>query len=1818
MTPRSISAGIAALLLGLAPMMAEAQDLSPLPGHRAIVQSDTDLVGRDLQQIFDTTPQACLATCIADVDCTALTFNQRNNSCFPKTDVIGERPYDGALSAAVRPTAAQAMDLARSRARDLRFLGGERLDAARDLARTLPWLANTPEVDAEDLRARASDAARALRMEEALRWGTSAVAVSDTSGDWEQLASFLMAQQVGDRATLSAHRARALSAAVNAYLRAPGDGARAQALLIMAQALRSLDEGAQMIPALTLAQDLSNRADIAEMLIEAQALYGFRVTDDEVQADRPDPRICVSFSAALARSGVDYATYLRLPDAGMAVESSGNEICVTGGRHGHSYALTFRAGLPGADGQQLHKDFELRSHIPDRTPTARFPGRGYVLPRGAGAALPVQTVNLDTLDLTLFRVTDRNLLRSIQDSYFGEDLGDYSLDTFSEEIAAQIWTGTAELRKERNQSVTTRLPMAEALSGQPAGIYALRAEVPGGDDYMHPLQWFVLTDLGLSVMTGTDGLHAVVRGLSDAGGREDVMLTLLSRANDVLAEAQTDPQGLASFAAGLTRGTGGAAPAALIARSGDDLAFLSLTGPAFDLSDRGVEGRAPAAAIDMFLATDRGAYRAGEVIHLTALARDGTARAIDGLPVTAILKRPDGVEYARLSRASGLAGGYAFDFPTGPGVTRGTWRIEVKSDLDAPALATQSVLIEDFLPERLEFDVALPDGPLSGMQTHPLSIEARYLFGAPAADLVVEGDYRLRPLSALPDFPGYRFGLHDAETRGDRQYFDMPATGAGGRSETGISLAGYEPDLATVSEATFTIAVREGSGRAVERQIRRIVAPDAPVIGIRPRQDDIPQGGEAVFDLIALGPDLTPQAMEAHYRINRVTTRYQWYRQWGEWQWEAFTTRTPVMEGDVMLGETPVQVSAPVDWGRYEIVVEALDNDRTSSSTDFNAGWYVPADVTTTPDMLDVSLDAESFRVGDSATLRVVPRHGGTALVSVLSNRLIDMKIVELTEGSNEITLEVTEDWGAGAYVSATLLRPMDVAAGHNPARALGLAYAAVDPGAKALEARFETPEASDPRGPLAAVLHVDGLSAGDTAHATVAAVDLGILNLTGFQTPDPQDHYFGQRRLGVEMRDLYGRLIDGLEGEMGRLRSGGDAMAMSTQAPPPTEDLLAYFSGPVTIGPDGTARLDFDIPDFNGTVRLAALVWSETGVASAEADVLVRDPVVLTASLPRFLSPGDVSRVLIELQHVTGPAGAVSLALDAGGLQIDTTGLPVSIDLAEKGKASFRLPVSASAAGDYRLHLDLTTPDGRVLSREVTLPVRRLAPEIAITSRLDLAPGETFTLNADAFDGLYPDSARGLVSTGTLARYDVPGLLSYLGSYPFGCTEQLTSRSLPLLYLSSVATEIGQGSEAELRAQVGDSITAILARQAANGSFALWPGAEGGGWLDAYVTDFLSRARTAGYEVPDLAFARALNNLRNKVNYAADFTPTENGGGAALAYQLLVLAREGEAAIGDLRYYADVKAGDFGTPLAQAQIGAALASYGDQIRADRLFAAANARLSQAVVPGLLGGEAQVFRADFGTDLRDAAGVLALAGEAGSTVVDRAALSARLAESKGPLSTQESAFTLMAAEAQDAQMGQITVDGVAQQGQVVRSLQDAAARPVAFSNAGAGPVALTVTAIGKAQTDKGPGGNGYSIRRDYYTPDGQRSDPDGLASGDRLVTVLTVVPQGPGGGRLMVQDRLPAGFEIDNPRLLASGEVAALDWLETTWPEHSEFLSEGFRAAVDWRSEDPFRLAYVIRAVTPGSYAHPAASVEDMYRPAFRAHGQSGRITVTE
>jgi uncharacterized protein YfaS (alpha-2-macroglobulin family) len=498
------------------------------------------------------------------------------------------------------------------------------------------------------------------------------------------------------------------------------------------------------------------------------------------------------------------------------------------------------------------------------------------------------------------------------------------------------------------------------------------------------------------------------------------------------------------------------------------------------------------------------------------------------------------------------------------------------------------------------------------------------------------------------------------------------------------------------------------------------------------------------------------------------------------------------------------------------------------------------------------------------------------------------------------------------------------------------------------------------------------------------------------------------------------------------------------------------------------------------------------------------------------------------------------------------------------------------------------------------------------------LAKGGTVTLDKSLFADFVPGTGRAALSVALSTSLDAASLFNALDRYPFGCSEQIASKAMAMLYLNELAGEARLAPDGEIETRLKDAIPRLLARQGSNGSFGLWsPGGEDA-WLDAYVTDFLTRARERGVDVPQTAYTLAVDRLRNYVATAPD--PNKNGG-RELAYALYVLARNGAAPIGDLRYYADTKLADFATPIAKAQIAAALAMLGDRNRADQAYTAALDAIGPRPTPAL-----DVGRTDFGSQLRDAAALVTLAseGRAPQATIDSAVL--RIDATRQGLSatsTQEDAWLVLAARSLAKQLAAISlkVDGQTKQGAYYRSFGPAALdKRFTIANAGDGTVQAVVSVSGAPVKPEPAAEQGFQIERKFFTLAGEPADPAKAKQNDRFVVVLTMTEAQPQFGRIIVADYLPAGFEIDNPHLVSSGDTGTLAWItNAAEPVHSEFRDDRFSAAFD-RTHDSapvFTVAYVVRAVSPGRYVLPQATVEDMYRPDRFARTATGTVEVT-
>lgn len=1617
---------------------------------------------------------------------------------------------------------------------------------------------------------------------------------------------------------------RAIPAAYRSYQLSTTPVAKVAALDILGTALERNDNPGQALEVYREAAKVKSSPEIAERIAALEEATRFRVTNAYAQEDADAPALCLDFYGDLSPT-TNYTDYIDVsPKFDGAWQVRGKSLCFEGARFGEAYELTVGKGLPAADGTRLDRTESASITVGNRPESLGFTDGAYILPKVGAVGVPLISVNTDKAKLALYRINDRNLLSVVNYGNFMRSLSEYDAGEIAQTTGEMVWKGEVEIENEANKRVVTALNLDEMRKVATPGVYVLTAAPAVGEvdpwDYL-ATQWVVVTDVGLTTMDANDGLTVFARSLSTGKPAQDVSIRLYARNNEELASLKSDANGIVRFDPGLLRAEGGRSVAAVMAFSGEgDFTFLDLTRSAFDLSDRGVSGRAQPGPLDLFAYAERGVYRPGETAHIMALLRDESGNAVDGMPLTLKIRRPDGVEIERRAMQPQGGGSYEAVWDISGNARTGSWYLSWHTDPEKDAIGGLSVLVEDVIPARIETKVSADSPVLEAGRPLMLTVDAKYLFGAPATDLRAGVEVVIGAAgNPFPDFAAYTFGLVDETVEQQRINLDNQNTDEKGRTVFEIGASDL-PDTVQPLVAMIRADVFETSGRAVSTKLELPVRNRPLWLGIKRafESDRIEENSTARFDVIALDDSGKPRdASGVRWSLVEEDWNYQWTFQDGGWSYHTVVRDKPMGTGTIDLkagGAVQIETTR-LGYGRFRL--EVTDNDTgAATSIRFHAGWYVSPSIGETPDKMTVVPDKDMYKPGETARLRVQAPFAGELLLTVATDRILETRSITVPADGVDVEVPVTEAWGAGAYVLATAFRPGDADVQRGPGRAIGLAWLGVDPAARSLQVAMNTPEAIEPRQRISVPIEVAGIAGSAPTFITIAAVDEGILQLTDFQTPDPVAALFGKRQLGIDIRDAYGELLNAKLGKPGRLTEGGDGDALGRRGAPPSDiKLVSLFSGVVALDAQGRGTVSFDVPDYNGRLRLMAVAWNARQVGSVDKDLVVRDPVVVLSATPRFLAVGDASRLTVTLSNVAGKAGAYKVSVGGD----DVVGLvagakPGPVDLAVGATRTVIVPIKGLSSGLGKLALTIEGPDGFRFERTVGLGVR--APQLPTIDRLvrQMKPGESLTVGQKALDPYVPGTPEFLLSLSPRPNVDVAGLLRSLDRYPYGCLEQTTSRALPLLYVSEVARLWEQPGEPDSTARIQKAIGHVLEMQRGDGSFALWD--DGGStepWLTSYAMDFLTRARAQDIKVPDFAYRRGLSWLKRHAENRRD------DGAEALAsrsYALYVLAAAGAGELGATRYMHDAVGLDLPTPLAMAQVGAALSLLGDGGRAaeafDRALAAQDKR--------------QIWR-DYGTSIRDLAAIVTLAAETKVPGIDVEGLAARVADTvagKRYLSTQEQAWLLMAARSladtdnkMEVAVGGQSVPPRSTTYAIRPSVADVA-QSLKLQNNGQGSVWYTGTVTGVPAKDQPAGGNGMDVERRFFTLDGKAINPKAVPQGTMMIAVVVGHTTSGFANQLMVIDLLPAGFEIENPRLVGTTSAEEIGWLPNmSYPLYQEALDDRYVAAFDTDSgNQSFAIAYVVRAVTPGTYRIPAVAVEDMYRPEYRARSAMGSVTI--
>ncbi|CAD7738377.1 Alpha-2-macroglobulin [Xanthomonas hydrangeae] len=1512
------------------------------------------------------------------------------------------------------------------------------------------------------------------------------------------------------------------------------------------------------------------------------------------------------------------------------------------------YTVLIDANLLAADGSRLGKPLKQKVYTGQLKPVAGFASQGSVLPARESRGLPVVSVNVPEVDVEFLRVREKSLPAFFQQFQRGGRRGSWELESdYSDKeplskLADPVYVNRFILGGKQNERVLTYLPTQDIKELQEPGLYFAVMKRAGSFDNGFDTAFFTVSDIGLHTRAYKDKLFVHTASLQSGEPIKNVEVRILDAKGELFLKGATDGNGNALLNYTLDAGH------VLTARSKTDISVLPFNQPALDLSEFAVAGR-QSAWFDVFAWAGRDLYRPGETMRVSAILRDNDGKPTKPQPVFLRLKQPDGKTFRETKLQPGEQGYFEFSQQIPADAPTGRWQVEFRTDpASKDAVQGMTVRVEEFLPERMKLDLDAAQKTLSAGQPFKLVANAAYLYGAPAdgnrftAKLAVSVEQH--PLESLP---GWFFG--DPTLEVPREAKDVIDTefGSDGILREDIALPVEAKPVSTIA-AVVSGSVYETGGRTVTRTVKRVLWPAKALVGVRPLFDDkdgTDANGTARFEITRVDADGKPQpAKGLKATLVRELRDYHWNYTDDHWDYD-FTRRFENKDTrtlDVAGGNA--KLDFPVEWGEYRLDVFDPATGLTTRYP-FRAGWSWNDEnrgLDARPDKVKLALDKTGYRAGDTLTVTLTPPHAGKGVLLVESDKLLYVQDIDVKPGSS-FEIPVTDAWERhDVYVTALVFRGGSAPSKITPARAVGVAYVPMDRKARRVAVGLAAPKQMRPEQALPVTVSVPEL-AGKAAHVTISAVDVGILNITRFPVPDANAQFFAQRRLGTDSYDIYGRVIESFEGASGKLRFGGDmALEALPQAKRPTARVqtVDLFSGSVTLDAKGNARVQLPVPDFNGTLRVSALVYSDTRYGNHAMETVVRAPILAEASMPRVMAPGDRSTVTLDVQNFTGKSGEFNVRVEGvGPLAIAEASRSVKLGVDAKQTLSF--PLSATegySVAKVRVRVD---GNGFKADRSYDLPVRAGWPQVLRTQTRVLDPLAPITLDSGFADGLMAGSVTARMVVSPLPPIPFASALQGALEYPYGCAEQTTSKGYAALLLDdATAKALGtKGLDAATRRERMEGAFGRLASmQIASGHFSMW-GDDGyvNPGLTPYIAEFLLDAKDAGFAVPDNVLQKALNRLsEDLLSGGNEFYGQDRRDSLKFANQAwsgYVLARVNRAPLGTLRALYDNQRDKALTGLSLVHLGAALSLQGDTKRGQAAIKAGFAKDSS---------ERPLYFADYGSAIRDDALMMAMLHERGLSrpeydtraVALGRALDARRATGWLWLSTQEQVALARLGKAlmvgQGKQVaGTLTVGGEVQEIAPARlfgrSFDSAAlARGVQFAPQGEAPMYASLEVAGIPRSAPEPDTRTLSVERSWYTTDGKPWTPRPLKEGEALI-VRVVITANSNMPDALLTDLLPAGLEIENFNLgdakqwadVVVDGIGISERSSAADVKHEEFRDDRYVAALSLSSGSKAQVYYLVRAVTPGTYTVPPSLVEDMYRPELRGVGRSTPATMT-
>lgn len=1259
--------------------------------------------------------------------------------------------------------------------------------------------------------------------------------------------------------------------------------------------------------------------------------------------DSGDPTLRLDFSDPL-KTDQDLVGLVHIPGHEVTLTVEGNSIKVhPRGPLSGEVTVRIEKGIQNVLGFRLPQASQATVTVEEPKPELRLAGNGVIVPGSMGVLFPFEAVNLRAVDIRVVKIFSENMHQFFQVNQLNGadelyrvgqtvlqkriDLdpgGSMDLKAWNRhviDLASLVKTDVGSLYRvtlgfRKSYSLYNCPDAGEDESEEAAVFQALEEDQESFWDYYENAPYYsyrhrqdpchvayynsdrsvsrnvLASDLGLTAQTGSDGeMMIAVTHLGTTNAVAHAAVQVFDFQQQELATATTNGDGLAAV-------SGVESPFFIVAKSGQQRGYLSLRdGEALSLSRFDVGGSRGDKGLRAFMYGERGVWRPGDTIHLTAMVEDRNQKLPPRHPVALEVSDPRGricFNQTQFLNDHGLA---VFSVPTQSDDPTGNYQARLNV---GGARFERRLKVETVMPNRLKINLDVPGDAILAFADRPqASLDVTWLHGAIARDLAATVEMRLvsrrTQFNTHDDYvfddPGRRFDS-DPQVLFDGRIDDQGHASFPVNAEVNDSAPG-------ALEAQFACKVFEPGGAFSVDAFAKPFHPYEVYVGLKFPPGDKERGMLLTDEshpvgVVTLNHEGRPVARK-NIQIALYKLDWKWWWDQGASRVTSYNTAqlsTPLATGvletdDKGQAEWHFQINYP-DWGRY--FVRVVDPDGHSSGRVVYVDWpgwagRPQGDQPGGAAMLTFSADKTRYQVGEEVTLSIPTGAEGRALmVMEYGGRIGNAQWIQAVQGTTYARFQATAEMAPNVHVWVSLLQPHAQTMNDLPIRLYGVLPIDVEDPSTRISPRIAMPDVLQPDQHFSITVSE---ASGRAMSYTLAVVDEGLLDLTRFRTPDPWSHFYSRQALMVKTFDNFNQVLGALGGPMGSLLSlGGGAGDLPKQPPKANRFVpVVRFLGPFVLPDHQSQSHEIQMPTYVGSVRTMVVASSGAAFGFAEKTSPVRKPLMLLGTLPRVLGPGESLDAPLTVFAMESEIRDVNLSIETSELlQADET--TRRITFADPGDQVVRFPLQVAENTGIATFRATARCGKELATHSIELDVRNPNPVSRDIISAEVPPGQVWQTTVKSHG--MPGTRKNTLEISAVPPMNLSARLDALIQYPHGCLEQLTSQLFPQLYLQALV-EIPKAQQSLVEKNLAQGIQRMAQFQTADGGFAVWPGLrQSHEWITNFAGHFLLEARRAGYAIPDSMFQAWMAFQRLKANA---WVEAAGDPGLVQSYRLLLLA---------------------------------------------------------------------------------------------------------------------------------------------------------------------------------------------------------------------------------------------------------------------------------------------------------------------------------------